>query len=462
MKGNYLFFAYTRDDIFELRHHQFAQASLDFIHDQIENINKCINCFAPNDLLSEINKIYSLVEENKLNIDASSCFFIFFQCGALLSYYNSLIEDVNRYYLMAWKQYLEIACPSFKDKTYAKQCFLLLCHQYIEQNAPELINEIIIDGAELCSDEDLLFKICVQYYEKLGNGLEFAYESSESLRERLDDAEALILYIDFRSTYIKDNINDIKSYREEIVDLYNKFSKNYRPDEYPLVWAKVNMLIAVYDDNLSLCNSIISSLDDSRGLEDKSINVLNLFFMKAFLLKRIGEYNDAKNLYIQLSQSYKGKIDKAYCLQSAALCCMLDYRHSNNLLSAEDFYHKSLLLFRENNNRFYIGNVCHGLSYCYLLQRKFSMAEDFAKQSISEIGYSDDRKYCNYISALVCERKYLKAWVLLFIMYRRNRGTIISDLIEDWNNEITGVGIDKKLILRLFVFNRRVKNRFFI
>ena len=128
------------------------------------------------------------------------------------------------------------------------------------------------------------------------------------------------------------------------------------------------------------------------------------------------------------------------------------FKSKGKLQEAEQNYLKALSHYRKFGDKRMCGNVYDGLSFCYILQKRFMEAETAALNSIAIHEYQDDNKYCNYISSLLCQGKYIKA----ISIYHKHpcKNQLLPLIKNDWNNEIyqVGIGYSKYKMFRFLTY----------
>ena len=115
---------------------------------------------------------------------------------------------------------------------------------------------------------------------------------------------------------------------------------------------------------------------------------------------------------------------------------------------ANDVPSKALELFSMLKDQKMCGNVWDGLSYCYLLQKKYSDAEEASLHSLEISEYDAPNKYANYISSLLCQNK--KSEAVSFYLSLPDKEYVKEQFEKDWNNEMKEVGIDMDPFFELF------------
>lgn len=457
-RAQYDYFVYTEKDLEELtlKRSEYKQAVADYIYDNLELLQLSIVDYSGQDILLLIRNILNIAQDEG-NFPSEDVFKIYLFAANTLSFYKSQLVHTYELYAEALDGYCKIEQPPLKIIESAKQCCLQLCQISSELSLDEDTIKWIEYADRFFSDGDLLFKSIIlmqkkTVYRNRDNSIvadcnkELVNIFQSSFVEQ--DNIHLNLYLEYRYWCIWNDFPNISKYKDEVNSLIDNFFVPYLASDYNYFQTGIK-LFSLYvlkeevnelgDDNLSFCNDVIQQYKDCRDFDDRSIDYYNLLFVKATILKKIGNAPDAIDLFIRLSKLYRGKRDRACCFQSVALCYMDDYCSCEALESAERYYRLAMNLFDELNDRYRIGNVFDGLSYCYLLQKNYSDALTCAQKSISIQEYDCPNKYSNYISSLLCQNLYDNASDYFGQIVQKEE--VLGQLQIDFNNEISKLNI---------------------
>ena len=244
--------------------------------------------------------------------------------------------------------------------------------------------------------------------------------------------------------WISNGQDGIISLIPEINDLSNKYLQYLEPlGVYRLSKAYLRLLMSLVYNNVQLCDEAIKAISDERALCDRDESYLDLLYFKAHILEQNGQRNDAISLLKELSLNYKGDIDKAFCWLNIGLDYMCLPLADDHFINAETEYKKAAEIFKQRNMPELLGNADDGLSYCLILQKRFKEAECYAYEAVNNKDYQSPNKYCNYISSLLCQGKFIKAW-LFFYLQCPCRADVYKDdgVKKDWKGEMHEVGIN--------------------
>lgn len=457
-RAQYDYFVYTEEDLNELtlKRSEYKQAVADYVYDNLELLQLNIVDYSGQDTLLLIKNILNIANDEG-NFPSEDVFKIYFFAANALSFYNSQLVHTYELYAEALDGYCKIEQPSLKIIESAKLCCLQLCQISSELSLDKDTIKWIEYAERFFYDGDLLFKSIILMQKKTAyrnrdNNIEVECNKElvnifqNSFVEQ--DNVHLNLYLEYRYWCIWNDFPNIPKYKDEVNTLIDNYYVPYLASDYNYFHTGIK-LFSLYvlreeddeldDDNSSFCNDVIQQYIDCRNFDDRSIDYYNLLFVKATILKKTGKTSDAIDLFVKLSEMYRGKRDRACCFQSVALCYMDDYCSSDALKSAENYYRLAMSLFDELNDRHRIGNIFDGLSYCYLLQKNYSEALTYAKKSISIQEYDCPNKYSNYISSLLCQDMYDNASDYYHKTERKE--DVLLQLQKDYNSEITKLNI---------------------
>ena len=468
-KAEYEYFIYKEEDIEELplKHSEYKQAVIDYVYDNIESLQFNIFKYSGADALAQINSILNTLTIERICLLPEDDFKINLFAANLLFFYNSQLTSRYELYIKAWDSFEKINEPSLKIIESAKQCCIQLC-QISSEISHDLDTIKWIDCAEhYFFNNDQWFKAVIlmqkrtvfrnrekSHEDTCINELDNIFKPDFINQNNLN----LNLYLEYKYWIIWNDFPNIYKYKDEINDLIDYYYTPYLALDafYFQTGIKLFSLYALAkkdeefdDEDLAFCNDIVQQYTDYRNYNDRSIDFYNLLFVKATLLKKTGNISQAIELFISLSQLYRGERDKACCFQSIALCYMDIFYSGDALEHAENYYKKALDYFIELKDLNHIGNIYDGLSYCYILQNKYIQAQMFAEKSLAIQDYDCPNKYCNYISSLLCQGAFDEA--SHFFAKQGDKCNILEQIIKDYNNELVKLNISLEFFDRFII-----------
>lgn len=445
------------DDIEEMRINRKEQdiAKIDFLDRELEALQcRYLKVEVSEDIvrnkIKEFDEILKDVKQKYVTVER------LFRCYYRIA--NFLVANksdfrgaATTYYRRALEKYCEIQVPLKDVKEMAKQSMLALCEALIEYNdfaeLKRLFEKDIIED-----DTDIWYTVAILIdkfvvYRATGDSLAEIYrkridEVFESENYNVDNG-MLSLYIDYELIKIWPQLNYIDDKMNAIIEKCSRLYSKYMSDVYyyDTIGIRLEALQAFLNDDVIKYNRVVERYD--RNVNDQVY--LNLRFLYQILLKRKGEIGEALTLVKDLASLYKGSWDIAICHQNAALLYML----SHELTNAETEYKEAEQIFRKAEAKAELGNICDGLSYCYILQKKFVEAEEASIEAIGIVDYRALNKYCNYISSLLCQKKDDEARCVLSQLSNDEYDSVKSILIDDWK-EMQGCGIETSQFKSVF------------
>lgn len=463
--SNYDYFCLKPELIKELPLKSLSDNVRDYIIDSIVNIYKSLDSLSYNQVLVDVNQIIESIQDNQMetHLTLEDQVFIYSACGELLSYNVELYPEATEFLLRAVSLYFRLPNNTlFQNSTeQIKRVVIVLVHIYFDKHNIGKIRDIITQF-ESFDNDDVFIATLLAYKALISNKREEAKRWYEIAEQKIqahanEDNEKLNLYLQIRCTNLLSDVlsdNSWGDYVETRVrplakqgnDLYSNYLKNLH---YPVTegWIKILQSVLNKDiDGIDLAINLLKENTFNWQWEKISSDVL---YCKTKILEDLGEYELAINVLHDLYVSAYNDDDKALYKQNIALNYMNMYETEDNLKKAENNYKEAYELFTKSNQSWQAGNVLDGLSYCSILQKRFSDAEYYSSLAMKIPEYDCDNKHCNYISSLLCQKKYVKA---LYHFYIRCQGndTIRRLMINDWESEMKVVGIDTSCFKLLF------------
>ena len=479
--SDYDYFAYNQSIIRHLPVDQY-EATIDYVNDSLESLQKKIVDFSEDTIITEIDVIMCFLKESRFNIEPDDEFNIHYLIGTVLSSYTSnygtLIDETERYFNDSLRLYQKLSSPQMSEKDKAIKSVLHLCEINYLKNKDEDMEYWADYGFSIISEKSgesfiespnhrvIDYKFMLYVYRARATVIRnrekanVVYCQAVKLVENYNqDNYTLDRYIQVRYEVIMNDImleKSIDGYKNEVKDLMKKHNKYLSKDDSYL-YSKACLLIlkSKLENDISIWQDAINIVKDNNFLDVYNPCYLYMIYVGCELYQKNHLTKESISLLDFLSQVYKGERDKAICQQNKAVACCLDlYEDENYLQQAENAYNEALSIFANRNEMEYVGNVYDGLSFCYILQKKFDKAECFAKKAIATTEYECTNKYGNYLSSLLCQGHFFKACKYFYYDFRRkNRIEIRKGLMKDWSDdaEMTKVGINTKKFKRLFL-----------
>lgn len=465
---NFDFFTYKNDEPLIGADDPYT-AHVDYIIDFIERLFHNVEAISNSEIFDQLNNIWYHINHSDYRLRQVDSFKINYLCGCLLitcKVYSDITQNYFKQALVNYEDILYEDRSSTIFNTY-KQCFLELCYIYYVNNKSHLLLDTAQKGLDIIrtsSEHDTVFEALMFMYMARSmvqknrlNANQYYQEATTLIYENYNkDNYVLNLYIQIRYEYIINNIlqdnllygNGV--FNKEIDDLcklYNKYLSLVE-DDYALTEVFLGILVALKNNDISKCDQAIAALSKQISPDDNIF--YDILYIKSCILENNTMYNEAIKLLEGLSKSCVGKRDQALCMQNIALCHMQRSLEFDSLCNAEKAFHKALSLYNIEDDPNLTGNIYDGLAYCYILKKEFNQAYEYSKKTIDISQYINCNKYSNYISALLCNKQYFKAWHT----YRRycysDRLIIKERLLKDWE-EMSLVGIQTKWFQLIFV-----------
>ena len=460
LQGDFDSFTYTLDDLNKLKFEEYGQGFYDYLCDKLEIIqHDALN--RDSDWVSqELDELSSLLQQRQFIINAIDVK----NAYLLLANTYSLYPVFSNKAINLYRQAISGLDPvSVNDGIIelSKYYMLVLCMRLFDtkNRCDEVINDIANTALQIVNKNDELyftaFKI-VQYAAALDNALrnELEFELNSTLNTAFISKSNtnLLLYLIFVVTWVRVQqikTGDISIYLSLIdasLDLYNRYLA-HEPD-YKNIYETLCSTRALATKNLKLISSILDNYSDNIKSNNVGKHYYDILYDKGSICLKENMISEAIEIFTYLSDSYSGSYDKAASLQSLALCYMAEYKEPHYLVSAEETYNRALKLFEESNDTRMCGNVWDGLSYCYILQKKYQDAEAASLKSLEIEEYDASNKHCNYISSLLCQEKNNEA--KHYFDQLKDKQDVKVQLELDWSKEMRDVGIQTETFANIF------------
>ena len=480
--SNFDFFGYNQYIVNDLQKYlpnrAFYEAVVDFVTDSLENLQLGIYNIEENELNEEISMLLGTFHNNALSIKNEDALYIYY-CIGNLYYAKDLIDKTEKYLCQVLRTYDNILQnnPDDIESEIVLQATLDLCAIYFKRNDNNKILDVVQNQLKIpLSDGNYqheIFKIrlyiyqaraCYGVYKKELS--EKAYLLAKDALERnnyrqndmLLDIYIQLIYEYLINTRYFENFNIDEKLVNNVVDLYNRYlSAN---NTYELTGKFVEMLLAVKNNDRILAYKTIQEIRKKNILNTKDCIYLDTLYLYAHILHKSKEYEKEIEVYKLLIGQYPGGTDNAICLQNQAWCYM-SIDCENKLQKAEKAFRSALNIFESidssGNNTC---NIHDGLAYCYILQQKFQLAEESAKKAIDIGNYTNlNNLYSNFISSLLCQKKYRYAWKIFHkeCTTKCNMNELQEQLQKDWS-EMNECGIKTTFFNLLIICHCLIEN----
>lgn len=453
-------FTYTLDDLDKLKFEEYGQGFYDYLCDKLESIqHNALNRDA-GWVNQELEELSSLLQQRKFLLsptDIKSAYLLIANTYSLFPILSS--KAINFYRQAISNQDSMTVNPCIVELS--KYYILVLCMSLFDEQErnDDVIFQIADVGLQITNKKDDFynnaFKI-IQYAASTDNRIQQSLENELkcSLNQNfvLQSNQNLLLYLIFVVTWIQIQYNkntDISVYIPLIDSCIDQYARYLSLDSnYIKIYETLCSKKALALNDLNLMSNVLNHYFDKPYGHHSGKHYLDLLYDKGSICLKINLIDDAIIIFKELFDSYKGDFDKGASLQSLALCYMEKYHDRSYLKNAEETYLKALEIFSILKDRKMCGNVWDGLSYCYILQKKYSEAEEASLHSLDFSEYDAPNKYANYISSLLCLNKKTEA--VSFYLSLSGKEFVKEQFEKDWNNEMKEVGIDTDSFFELF------------
>lgn len=460
--SNYEYFRLDAKALLDLPAGTFKDNIRDSLIDSIVNIYKALDTLTVEQVRDSVERIIGLLYDERITslLTPEDNFLFYSACGQILSYNDDLYPKAIEYLLRAESFYLSIPKSSNSISEHIKQVVISLIRIYLDHDRNALDN--IINKYMSFDNDDVFFAQLLVYKalscdSKRDAKLLFNEAEKHIQKHIHEDNAKLNLYLQIRCTNLLSDAlssdswklfveNKIGPISQNASRLYSAYLKNLH---YPVTGAWILILQSVINNDLNGCEQAIRELKENCHNWQWDLISPDVLYCKAKILEDLREFEKANVILEALYNSATNNEERALYKQNMALNYMALYFQPEMLGQAERCYNEALLLFKQEGKIEHEGNVLDGLAYCLILQKKYANAEKYASMALQNSDYVSANKHSNYISSLLCQRKYIKA---LYHFYIRCHGDeqIKRIMSDDWNNDMKNVGIDTSSFIRLF------------
>ena len=460
LQGDFDSFIYTLDDLNKLKFEEYGQGFYDYLCDKLESIQQDSLNRDADWVSQELEELSSLLQQRQFLLSPTNIISAYLLIANTYSLFPVLSNKAIYFYRLAISSQGPITIKSGIIEL-SKYYLLVLCMSLFDsQNrCDEEIIDIANVALQITNKEDELyfnaFKI-IQYAASTDNAfrdnLEIELNSTLNPDFVSQSNNNLLLYLTFVVTWIHVQYTknvDISIYLPLIDYCFDQYNRYLRQESYYMnIYETLCSKKALATKDLNLISSVLDNYSFNHDCQLLGKHYYDILYDKGSICIKEQKIDDAIIIFEELSNSYKGNYDKGASLQSLALCYMAKYGDRSCLKNAEEAYKKALELFSMLKDRKMCGNVWDGLSYCYLLQKKYSDAEEVSLHSLEISEYDAPNKYANYISSLLCQNK--KSEAVSFYFSLPDKEKVKEQFEKDWKNEMKEVGIDTDAFFELF------------
>lgn len=451
MLGEFEGFRYTIEDLDEVK--DYKQAFYDYACDTLEIIQNVALNHDADWLCQRLGCIENEIFDNQRilkNFDLQKLYLII---GNVYSLFTSLAS----YALCSYKESLKFAVKDNADiLELTKYSLSSLCCNLFDSACWDEIFELAQIGINITTEEDFfhsaafrIFQYCVKNDKQSQDLLasEIVNYVDNPFMEKSNEGLYLKLLFLLTSVQTYSRYMPISAFTLQIEYVIERYQRYLTFDtKYWILYARSLSKKAVINNDLDGITELIMQYNENIAYQ--GTQYYDILYDKATIYLNKGMIIDAADLFRKLINVYPQDCNRGSCLQSLALCHMALYKEETHLKSAEDAYNKALELYSNIKDFYMVGNVMDGLSYCYILQKRYSEAEIWALKSIEISDYNVPNKFCNYISSLLCLGRYTDA--LAFYSKINEKEQVKFQLLKDWNGEMTDCGIDISSFYNIF------------
>lgn len=446
---NYDFFIYIPKTIRQLST-DTIEAYIDYINDRQEQICRIAynqdNIQVLKDGIKELGDFVDSIQHFQLtHLDQ---FYLNFTWGHAFLYFNDRKNAIYHF-----KQSFENSSKIDKtDNDVVEEatilCIVRICELYYEE---EMLSFLVVWTSERrpilneIKNKYLYYYILFLVYQARANKDTNPATAIDCYNEALtllakedlynENNFLLNLYIELVLEYIlydfyKNNC-DLVQYDTTVKNLQREYNKYLSTsNNYKLSKSYLRVLNGLIYKNIKALDEAISILRAETELTDSNLQLWEARYYRTLVLRESFP-KEAADDYATLITDRKDSIRAAACYQNIA-DIYIDLKKFEDAFDAYnnaiDIYQKDVIYVEK------LGNCYDGLAWAHILNHNFKKAEEDAMKSVSIAEYSAYNKYCNLISALLCQKRYFAA----FKVYRglgEYKCSVKKQLIEnDWKD----------------------------
>ena len=446
---------------------EYYKTSVEYIFNSIEYLNYNTCNYTGDEIKNKLDHILHAIVERDILLKPTDQLKTYYLCGKLLMSYNDKYTIAKQYYIKAYNAYNDGAINEDIYTNYIKDIIVDICEICFDYNDNEQILTWVDKGKKFLDTDDIAYKVRLLVYEARGsrdyNPLlsEKLYNSAISiLTERnlfkeVDDLLDLYIIVSFEIIFDKyrsipdSDAGQIQLFNDQTLALDELHQRYLNNNNFWHSKVYILYMLGLLNLDMQFCikgDNILNSHHDERINHER---VYDLEYIKALIHKKKHEYQESNRILLNLAQLYKGQMSKASCYQIIGTNYSYMYNSMDESLNlAKTYYKKALELDPKLG-----GKIYDGLSYCCLMTKDFKEAEEYARKALLEENLFNDNKYANYITSLLCQKKYIKAFITYAIKCKRKQ-SIKNILRNDWDTDLRSLGIDTSHFHAIFILDK--------
>lgn len=467
-KSDFEYFIFNPDIIRpDLSYVEYYKALVKYIYDSIEYLNFNTTEYDGDDIKNKLNEIFHINIERGVLLKPSDEFRMYYLGAKLLLSYNDQYEAVLECYVKAYEAFNQILGNKPVYANYVKEVIIDTCEIYFDLNDNTQLLEWTQKGKKFVDANDIAYKVKLLVYEARGNCdhnpklADELYDEAISglvgneLYKQEDDLLDLYIIVSFEIVFSKyrsialdtDKMQVLRDQMLALDELHNKYLRNsncWRSKLYILY------MLGLLNRDMELCGEADRLLDSHRDERLPFERICDLEYIKALIHKKNHEYKESNEILLKLAKLYKGAKSKASCFQIIGTNYSYMCTSEESLRLAKEYYSMALELDADLGS-----NIYEGLSYCCLMTKDFQEAEKYARKAMLEDVQAKDNIYANYISSLLCQNKFIKAFITYVIVCKRKEA-VKRILLQDWTTDLKELGIKTSRFHVIFLLDKKI------
>lgn len=450
----------------ELPFTEYYETLTKYVYDSIEYLNYKLSDYTGDEIKNKLEAILNVIVERGVRLKPTDNLSINYLCGKLLLSYNDQYITAKDYYVKAYEAY-KSAVNEGTHINYIKDIILDLCEKGFEYNNNEQILTWVNNGKEFVNNDDIGYHVRLLTYEARGNrdynplltaelyNTAISILIERDLYKQVDDLLDLyisikfeVLFDTYRSLSDSDTVQMdlLKEQTSLLYELYKRYltNSNFWCSEISTLY-----LLGLFHVDMTFCmkaDILLNTYVDKRVNQEWKND---LEYIKALILKKKQQYKESNEILLTLAERYNGPKSKASCYQIAGNNYSYMFDSKESLELAKQSYKKAIDLDKSLESRVY-----DGLSYCCLMTKDFREAEKYARKALLMDNLFNENKYANYITSLLCQNKFIKAFFTYAIKCKSNQN--IKDIMKrDWNTDLGELGINTKHFHIIFMLDKK-------
>ena len=448
---------------------KYYETLIKYVYDSIEYLNYKLTDYTGDEIKNKLESILNVITERSVRLKPTDNISINYLCGKLLLFYNDQYITAKDYYRKSYEAYKNNKDSVVNEVTiinYLKDMIIDLCEKGYEYNDNEQILTWVNKGKEFVNTDDIGYCVRLLVYEARGNRdhnsllTKELYDRATSilterdLYKQVDDLLDLYINVKFEILFDKyraisdSDTNEMEVLKKQTSILYELYKRYLTNSNFWSSEVSILYLLGLLNVDMTFCikaDNLFNSYVDKRVNQEWKND---LEYIKALILKKSQQYEESNKILLTLAERYNGPKSKASCYQIAGNNYSYMFNSKESLELAKQAYKKALHLDKNLGSRIY-----DGLSYCCLMTKDFRDAEEYARKAILMDDLFNENKYANYITSLLCQNKYIKAFYTYAIKCKGNQN--IKKIMErDWNTDLGDLGINTKHFHIIFMLDK--------